>query len=209
MVRDQNDTIELFDDWAKTYDDDLKNAAGPLFGYDHSMEQASRMTEVGKSEKIMDIGIGTGSFAALISGESDNVWGVDPSSQMLEQCKEKHPHYQLRQGTFTDTTIVNERFDYIVSSFCFHEVLPNEREQALQEIYRLLEPGGKLLFLDIMFMSEAAEEESRNRIGDYWDETEDYPRVATLDEMLRQEGFTQIHWINPSPYHWAVVGQKP
>lgn len=208
MLRNQNETNELFDGWARTYDKDLKNASGPLFGYDHSIAQAAQMTEVGENEKMLDIGIGTGTFAALISGENAEVWGVDPSSQMLDQCKVKHPDYHLRQGTFTETTITNEQFNHVISSFCFHEVSPKERDKALLEMLRLLKPGGKFLLLDIMFVSEAAQKDSREKIGKYWDETEDYPQVAQLDVMIRQTGFTNIRWTNTAPYHWAVTGRK-
>lgn len=208
LLRNDKETVTLFDDWAKTYDQDVENASGPLLGYDQSLAQAARMLNVSDHERLLDVGIGTGTFAQMVSGGIADVWGVDLSAQMLEQCQEKHPNYHLRQGTFTETTIASERFDYVISSFCFHEVMPNERSQAVEEMYRLLVPGGKCLILDIMFVSDAAEIEAKKEIGKYWDATEDYSRISVLDELLRQTGFQNVQWVNTAPYHWAVVGRK-
>lgn len=208
MLRNDKETVELFDDWAKTYDQDLENASGPLLGYDQSMAQAARMLNVSEHERLLDIGIGTGTFAQMVSDGNADVWGVDLSAQMLEQCQVKHPTYHLHQGTFTETTMTSDCFDYVISSFSFHEVIPNERSQAAEEMYRLLVPEGKFLILDIMFVSDAAEVNAKKEIGKYWDASEDYPRISVLDELLRQTGFQNVQWVNTAPYHWAVVGKK-
>lgn len=208
MLRDDKETVTLFDDWAKTYDKDLENASGPLMGYDQSMAQAARMLNVSDHERLLDIGIGTGTFAHMVSAGNGDIWGVDLSAQMLEQCQAKHPDYHLQQGTFTETTITDERFDYVISSFCFHEVMPKERIQAVKEMYRLLVPEGTFLILDIMFVSDAAETVAKKEIGEHWDATEDYVRVSVLDELLRQTGFKNVQWFHTSPYHWAVVGKR-
>jgi putative AdoMet-dependent methyltransferase len=208
MLRTNDATQNLFDEWAKTYAEDLENASGPLFGYKHSLEEAGNMIRLKNGDSILDVGIGTGAFAASIAEGDTQVWGIDLSEKMLEQCKKLYPDYHLQQGTFTEPGLERNNFDAIVSSFCFHEVLPEERERACQKMFELLKPGGTFLLLDIMFASVQATEEARKQLAEYWDSTEDYPLVQTIDEMLRKSGFRHISWKNTGPFHWAFSAQK-
>ncbi|MBY6037716.1 methyltransferase domain-containing protein [Fictibacillus nanhaiensis] len=210
MLRTKDATQNLFDDWAKTYTEDLQNAAGPLFGYKHSLEEACKMIQLSKGSTLLDVGIGTGAFAASLSDEGNEVWGIDLSENMLKECKKRYPTYILHQGTFTEPGLKDkiESFDVIASSFCFHEVLPDERQTACEKMYTLLKPDGKFLVLDIMFASQSAMNNARKQIGHYWDSTENYPLVQTLDEMLRHVGFKHISWKNTGPFHWAFSAQK-
>jgi putative AdoMet-dependent methyltransferase len=208
MLRNYETTRKLFDEWAKTYEEDVRKSEGPLFGYDHSLLEASQMIVTDEKSKILDLGIGTGALASLVSKNDDLVWGIDLSEEMLRQCKMKHPKYHLSQGTFTEMGCASASFDLVISSFCFHEVLPSERDKACKEVFRVLKPGGKLLLLDIMFASHSAMYDAERRIGDYWDDSEEYPIVGNLDELLRKTGFTNLLWRQTTPYHWAVTAQR-
>jgi putative AdoMet-dependent methyltransferase len=165
MLRTNDATQNLFDEWAKTYAEDLENASGPLFGYKHSLEEAGNMIRLKNGDSILDVGIGTGAFAASIAEGDTQVWGIDLSEKMLEQCKKLYPDYHLQQGTFTEPGLERNNFDAIVSSFCFHEVLPEERERACQKMFELLKPGGTFLLIDIMFASVQATEEARKQLA--------------------------------------------
>ncbi|MGP4071614.1 class I SAM-dependent methyltransferase [Piscibacillus sp. B03] len=208
MLRSSKETKELFNEWATSYDEFLENASGPLLGYQESLAFAKEILSVKDNARLLDIGIGTGAFANLLSNKDTEVWGVDISEGMIEQCQEKHPQYHLQVGTFTAPNIDGLTFDYIVSSFCFHEVDPIEREQALETAHNLLTEDGTLLILDIMFASAQAVEDGRQSIGKYWDETEDYPIVGELDQVLRSANFKGVRWVQTGPYHWAVIAQK-
>ncbi|MBJ8053454.1 methyltransferase domain-containing protein [Bacillus cereus] len=206
MLRTFEATQKLFDDWAKTYDENLQEATGPLCGYNHSLSEVKEMIQLNKMQKIIDIGIGTGTFSSLVSSDNDeNVVGIDVSEGMLEKCKVKYPKYQLNLGSFTNTNQENEAFDLVISSFCFHEVLPSERKQACEEVYRILKNEGKFLLLDIMFASQFALNEARERIGKKWDSTEVYSFVNELDTLLRETGFSIVKWRQTAPCHWALV----
>ncbi|WP_096190101.1 class I SAM-dependent methyltransferase [Evansella halocellulosilytica] len=208
MLRNDNDTTKLFDEWAKSYDDDLLQASGPLYGYNESLHAVQNILSVTANDTLLDIGIGTGTFASLISDKNSTVHGVDISNKMLEECKHKHPTYELKQGTFLNTRQHNSFFNYVITSFAFHEVYPQKRLTALQEIHRVLKSGGKLLLLDIMFPSSAAREDGKKQIGHYWDDSEDYPIGSELDTQLRKAGFHNIVWKHTAPFHWAVKAEK-
>ncbi|MEM5602033.1 hypothetical protein AAHB61_19085 [Bacillus cereus] len=75
MLRTVEATQKLFDEWAKTYDENSQEATGPLYGYNNSLIEAKEMIQLYKREKIIDIGIGTGAFASLVSENNGSVIG--------------------------------------------------------------------------------------------------------------------------------------
>lgn len=186
----------------------FQEATGTLYGYNNSLIEAKEMIQLYKRGKIIDIGIGTGAFASLVSENNGRVIGVDVSEKMLETCKEKYPTYHLEVGSFTNTNQEDEAFDIVISSFCFHEVLPSERKKACEEVYRIVRKEGEFLLLDIMFVSHFAWNEARERIGRKCDSAEVYPFVNELDTLLRETGFSSVNWRQTAPCHWALVAYK-
>lgn len=213
MPRTPDESRSLFDGWAASYDTDLiRSPDGPLTGYQESLRQAAGLaTALNGGERrpafhqILDIGVGTGAFAALLEGPDVQITGIDPSLRMIDRCREKHPGFALRQGSFLEIPFGPSSFDLAISSFAFHEVEPHLRAQACASLARVLRPGGWLCLLDIIFASAAARAEAAEALGRLWDPEEDYPLVGDLDSHLRTAGFTGTRWRQTAPCHWMVV----
>lgn len=205
-MRKKEETVELFDLWAESYDQYIQNPNGPLLGYEKSLVDATNWLKDRNFQSILDIGIGTGGFVKRFKAEK--IYGIDISEKMLDECKMNHPDYILSKGTFNKNNQTSESFDLVVSSFTFHEVLPDEREAACAETHRILEEGGLFLLVDIMFASKSARFQAKETIARYWDDSEDYPLIQDLDGHLRVAGFKSIQWKQTGPYHWAVIAQK-
>lgn len=199
---------QLFDRWSLTYDKDLVKDAGPLEGYHQSIARAADRLTAEANDRVLDVGIGTGNFVAALQGEIPEVYGIDISAKMLEACQEKYPNYQLKQGRFTDIHFPKEHFDAVLSSFCFHEVLLEERYKACREAYRVLKKGGYLNLLDIMFVSSTALTREREARISHWDHSEEYALVGDMDAMLLYTGFKNIRWIQTAACHWNVMAEK-
>jgi putative AdoMet-dependent methyltransferase len=207
LSRTIQESRALFDEWAHTYDRDLNDPSGPLTGYATSLDTAFEMSGE-NHDKVLDIGIGTGGFASRFYQRGSRIVGVDISANMLEQCRERYPEFDLHQGAFTPLPFAGNSFDAVISSFCFHEVAPEERSAALREVFRVVKPGGLFCLLDILFASEHARRDARRMIGEYWDEREDYPLVEAVDTGLRQAGFISVQWRQTAPCHWVAVAKK-
>lgn len=211
MRRATDETRDLFDNWASTYDADVDRPGQTdvLTGYEESLQRAADMLPPMVSSRVLDIGIGTGTLAQLVALEGTEIHGIDISTKMLAECGRKHPEFSLKVGSFTEVPYPAEFFDAVISSFAFHHVEAGSRLKACSEVFRVLKPGGRLCLLDIMFISGAALEAAKQRIGHYWDDEEDYPLVAELDETLREAGFSEILWRQTGPWHWAVICRRP
>ncbi len=104
-------------------------------------ESAERL---GKRGRFLDVGCGMGGSLWAAREEGWEYDGIDPSSAYLEWGK-KHLGVEGRQGTIEEMRFPENHFD-VVSMIGVIEHL-YEPHKTLQEIWRVLRPGG-LLWLD-------------------------------------------------------------
>ncbi len=96
-------------------------------------------------ESVLDVGCGAGGLAgALHAQRARDVWGIDPCPYLLKCAAARHPGVRFVQGLAEATDFANERFDGIGACFLFHELPPDIADRSLQELHRILKPGGLL-----------------------------------------------------------------
>lgn len=207
-MRDELQTRALFDDWAASYDADLQQADGPLAGYRTTLQAAAQLAPLRSGDRILDIGIGTGAFAALLAERGARIIGLDPSSEMLAQCRAQHPEFELHLGSFADLSAARGPFEGIVSTFAWHESAVDKRGELLKALAGLLETGAFLCIADIMFASPAAVADARHTLGRLWDDTEVYALESELDEQVRAAGLRPLRWQQSGSWHWIVLAVR-
>lgn len=95
---------------------------------------------------VLDLGCGGGATGAAIqAGGVGEVWGLDPSPYLLRHAAQDHPGLRFVHGVMEDLPFPDARFDGVCVCFVFHEMPPARVRIALQEIARVLRPGGLLL----------------------------------------------------------------
>lgn len=99
---------------------------------------------------ILDVGCGTGQTAAyLASVYQANVTGIDAHPLMIEKARlrmqKAHLAVKLIEGSIEQTSIEKESFDFILAESVLTFV---NQQRALQEIYRLLKKGGRLITIE-------------------------------------------------------------
>lgn len=207
-LRSLDETRRLFDRAAAEYGQ-WNGSAGPLAGYAESLARAAALLQVEPGERLLDIGIGTGLFAAQVARSDTEVWGVDLSAEMIARCREEHPDYPLREGHFLSLPVPDGTFHAVVSSFAFHHLMPTEYERAFREILRVLVPGGRFVLLDVMFASDADRDAARVALGDSWDDEEIYPLVPEVLLAAATAGADPVTPHRVGSLHWAITGTKP
>lgn len=90
---------------------------------------------------VIDVGAGNGRFARLLP-EGVNYVGYEPSASLRASAESR---FDLRSGGFPSIGALNESADVVVS-FAVIQHLPTneERVQAVNELLRMLKPGGLL-----------------------------------------------------------------
>jgi ubiquinone/menaquinone biosynthesis C-methylase UbiE len=96
--------------------------------------------------RVIDIGCSGGGVAAeLVSVGVEDVWGIDPSPYLLQLAADEHPEVKFIQAIAEETQFPDRRFEGATACFLFHEMPIKYVEQSLEEIHRILEPGGLLI----------------------------------------------------------------
>ena len=94
-----------------------------------------------KSQRIADIGCGTGILAERIQRELQPaaVYGVDLSDGMLDKARERSTTVQWRQSPAESLPFADGELDAVVSTTAFHFF---DQPAALREFHRVLAPSG-------------------------------------------------------------------
>lgn len=90
---------------------------------------------------VIDLGAGTGKFTGRLVATGAQVIAVEPVAQMLEKLSAAYPQALAVSGTATDLPLPDASVDVVVCAQAFHWFASRE---ALDEIARVLKPGGKL-----------------------------------------------------------------
>ena len=117
---------------------DLINTVLTL-GFDKSWREKAADNLIGTS--VLDLGSGTGAaFDQLLNYETT---AIDPDKKMLEL----NTFENKVQGFAEDLPFEDNSFDNVFCCFVWRNV--SDTNKALQEVYRVLRPGGKFVLLDM------------------------------------------------------------
>lgn len=129
---------EIYDPWSRSVTEDV--------GFYVAEARKAR-------SPVVELGVGTGRIAVPVAEAGVPVIGVDSSPRMLEVCRRRAEAagvlrlLDLRLGDLRDPP-VTERVRLVTCPFraLLHLHTDAERRQALASAYRLLQPGGRLVF---------------------------------------------------------------
>ncbi|MBW8481432.1 class I SAM-dependent methyltransferase [Actinomadura parmotrematis] len=94
-------------------------------------------------EKIIDLGCGTGAFAAEIAERGAAVLGIDGSPEMIAQAKALHPELSFAiDDAHCFTT--SESFDAVASNAALHW-MTRDPDAVIARVHESLRPGGRFV----------------------------------------------------------------
>lgn len=151
MSYDKEQATEEFTRWSESYDKCILQTL--LFGPSHRAIIARLKASYGdRPLKILDVGCGTGVFAARIreAMPSAEVWGIDLVAGMLQQGRNRwrahSAHVQPIQADSERLPFAPGSFDVVTCANSFHHYPHQDR--AVAEMRRVLKPGGRVMLID-------------------------------------------------------------
>lgn len=118
------------------------------------------------SHTVLDVGSGTGLLTLPAARVSDTVWALDISERMGDYLSAKAQSAGLGNvetvtASAVSLPLVDSTVDVVISNYCFHHLASEQKLVALEEVNRVLTPGGRVVIGDMMFSLGLAE--ARNR----------------------------------------------
>jgi ubiquinone/menaquinone biosynthesis C-methylase UbiE len=109
-----------------------------------------------KNFKMADLGCGNGRLYELIKAKNIDYYGLDLSEDLIKIAKKNHPEAKFEVGSILETPYKDNFFDLTVSVATLHHIPSKEnRQAALNEIYRITKPGGKVIITNWYFWDKS------------------------------------------------------
>lgn len=171
-----------------------------------TIEKIIRLLQISSDSVILDMGCGTGNYAAAIQQIAARVIGIDASMGMLERARAKFPGIHFVKGDITSLPFSSEIFDGALAIQVLHHI--KGKELFVREAYRVLRKGACL----------AIDSCSHQQLRTFWlyhyfpkGLDLDLARIPDCDEiasLLEKAGFSNVS-IEISYTDIAVEHEKP
>lgn len=120
--------------------------------------------QIKKGDTVVDLGSGAGNdcfVARHETGSEGKVIGIDFTEAMINKSRENaeklaYNNVEFRYGDIENMPISDNLADVVVSN-CVLNLVPNKRN-VINDIYRVLKPGGHFSISDVVLIGELPEE---------------------------------------------------
>ncbi len=116
----------------------LEEREGRVWTFERHLKPLERLTGPPNGRPLLDVGCHIGVFVEIAARHGWEAWGVDPSLWAVHQAQLRELH--VVQGTLETADLPDAYFD-VVTMWDVIEHLTDPRG-TLQQVYRLLKPGG-------------------------------------------------------------------
>ncbi|WP_028045119.1 demethylmenaquinone methyltransferase [Cellulomonas sp. URHE0023] len=141
LDKDPHDVAVMFDAVAARYD--RTNDVLSL-GQDRAWRRATlKAVDAQPGQTVLDLAAGTGTSSEPMADAGVRVVACDLSVGMLEVGKRRRPDLPFVAGDALHLPFADESFDAVTMSFGLRNV--SDVEGALDELYRVTKPGGRLV----------------------------------------------------------------
>jgi SAM-dependent methyltransferase len=156
--------------WARGAEPDRRSAGGK--NWDRRVRQADELAHSAGfrelrnrilaraapsvEDRVLDVGSGTGLLALAVAPQCRGVWAIDVAPAMVEHLRWVVAGQGLDNvyplvASATSLPLEDGSVDLVLSNYCFHHLTEPEKRKAAAEAFRVLRPGGRFVFGDMMF----------------------------------------------------------
>jgi putative AdoMet-dependent methyltransferase len=205
----------LFDKWSETYDSVVLESNDEEYkdvfiNYNEILDTVASNV----SGTILEFGIGTGNLTKVLVQKNNKVIGIEPSKNMRMISKQKLPNVDVYDGDFLKFQLPKTKIDGIVSTYAFHHLTDNEKNEAIKIYKDMLTSKGKIVFADTIFRDENHRNEVINEsiskgyfnlVNDL--KTEYYTTIPIMEKIFEDNGFN-VTFTQLNKFVWLIHANK-
>ena len=142
--------------------------------------------------QVLEVGIGSGLNLPFYGANVSRVFGLDPSPELIAMAERAARRVSLPtvllEGSAEQIPLENRSVDSIVMTWAGCSI--PDVGGALQEMHRVLRPGGRLLFVEHGRSPEPGVEQWQDRLTPIWQRLSGGCHLnRKIDDLVRSAGF--------------------
>ncbi|MBN3878886.1 MULTISPECIES: class I SAM-dependent methyltransferase [unclassified Nostoc] len=98
--------------------------------------------------QVLDLCCGSGQTTEFLVKTSQNVTGLDASPKSLQRARLNVPEASYIEAFAEEMPFADNLFDVVHTSVALHEMQPQQLRKIINEVYRVLKPGGVFTLVD-------------------------------------------------------------
>jgi len=198
LLRDSWSDRLNYDGLAARYQADaVLEALSPYIGareYEQAHTAAIQWLEPASGERGIDLGAGTGVLAAKLNLLGASMTAVEQSAEMLALLRSQYPELEGKQGNLLALPLQRASYHFVASTFALQSLRNEEQLLALDEMDRILLPGGRICLVGL---TEATDIEHPESV------------CQRLSQHLDQLGYeTYLSLIDSSAAAWLLFAKQ-
>lgn len=196
LAERRQQSLSFFEAHAREWDNRARMLL-PTPDYDEKL-----LAQLPQGAELVELGIGTGVLLPRLCARSRRLIGIDHSAAMLAEARRRLAEAELdadlRLGELQHLPLADAEMDAALLNMVLHHA--ERPEEVLQEVARVLAPGGKVVIADLLRHRNDA---VRQTMADFWLGFE----PDELRQWLLESGFVDIdaHICRGKPDDYAVV----
>ncbi|MEH1785033.1 MAG: class I SAM-dependent methyltransferase [Nostoc sp.] len=139
-------------DWSYRYQwlyDGISRLAALSVGGEARFRQlALQGLTIHSDTQILDLCCGSGQTTQFLAKTSQNVIGLDASPKSLQRARQNVPEASYVEAFAQEMPFADNLFDLVHISVALHEMQPQQLQKIINEVYRVLKPGGVFTLVD-------------------------------------------------------------
>ncbi|MEH1830957.1 MAG: class I SAM-dependent methyltransferase [Nostoc sp.] len=139
-------------DWSYRYQwlyDGISRLAALSVGGEARFRQlALQGLTIHSDTQVLDLCCGSGQTTQFLVKFSQNVTGLDASPKSLQRARQNVPSASYVEAFAEKMPFADNLFDVVHTSVALHEMQPQQLRKIINEVYRVLKPGGIFTLVD-------------------------------------------------------------